>query len=166
VVSAKPAQVKRSLDMEYLPKDAPIWAVLIVILIVNTFPKIGKVLSEIILPARFKKQEKLLESDLQTRKGDIEWERSRILREEAREDKQVETLLDIGKTLLLVQMALDQGNKEHASIISLLERISNQSEEEHRGLLASIAVSQRLYDIMITKLEERRQTDFSQKVTS
>jgi hypothetical protein len=148
--------------MEYLPKDAPIWASIIFLLIVQAFnylPKLGTFLSKHVLPARLKKQEKLLESDLQTRKDDVEWERGRIIRAEKREDDQVEAFKDISKTLLLVQSALEDSNQEHRAIIAYVEKMATRSEEEHKSLVTSMSVLHRLFDNLMTRLEERRKTD-------
>jgi hypothetical protein len=153
------------MDWDYIIKNWSVWAVITLILIVNTLPKIATFLSDRFLPERLRRESVLLDSELKLKEEEIEWQRNRILRAEQREDNQIETMRNMEKTLILINASLEQSNKDHTGIATLLAQMARQSEDEHRSMLAAVNVSQHLYDRMIVKMEARRASDFTEAGT-
>jgi hypothetical protein len=139
---------------EYVVQNWPTAIVVALILVVNTFPRIYALVAETWLPHKLKHAE-----------DQIAWERKRIDDADRREDLRVEFLGTVANTLIFIQRGIEDIVKEHREdrrqMLDLIKTFSDNSTDEHKSILQIINYSQRLHELLIEKIENRRYTDFS-----
>jgi hypothetical protein len=126
------------MDWSYIIENWPVWAVLTIILLVNTLPKIVQFMGGSVVPVW--SQERLANIERQHRLDDDEriWKREELEAERELRERQVLADEKIARTLTLLEANGGQQHEDHKLMISALASINTTL-----ALLADRALNRR-----------------------